>query len=198
VLVTGQVEDDRSILSGGGAVRSNLDLLKRARMAEADAYIIYKPHPDVEAGHRIGHIAEDQALIYADAIIRDQPIGALLDMVDAVHVITSLAGFEGLLRGKQVTTHGLPFYAGWGLTTDLAEIPHRRGTRRSLLELIAATLILYPRYMDPVTGLPCPPEVLIERMASGADRRYSALVEMRRVQGKAKRWLAARIGRGLS
>ena len=32
--------------------------------------------------------------------------------------MTSLTGFDALLRGKRVVTHGLPFYAGWGLTTD--------------------------------------------------------------------------------
>lgn len=189
ILVTGQVEDDRSILSGGGPVRSNFELLRRARATEPNAYIIYKPHPDVEAGHRIGHIPDDLALGHADAIVRDQPISALLDMVDGVHVITSLAGFEGLLRGKQVTTHGAPFYAGWGLTTDLAPIPNRRGVQRTISELIAATLILYPRYVDPVTGLPCPPEILIQRMANGINKVYSPLVRLRRIQGRFNRWI---------
>ena len=37
--------------------------------------------------------------------------------------MTSLMGFEALLRGIPVTTLGTPFYAGWGLTTDLGPIP---------------------------------------------------------------------------
>ena len=31
-----------------------------------------------------------------------------------------------------------------------------------------AALIDYPRYRDPVTGLPCPVEVAVDRLATGA------------------------------
>lgn len=187
ILVPGQVEDDRSVLAGAGNVRGNLDLLRRARAAEPDAYILYKPHPDVLAGHRAGHVAEGDALGFADAIVAGQSMPALLDMVDGVHVMTSLAGFEALLRGKDVTTHGVPFYAGWGLTRDLGPVPARRGRMRSLDELIAAALLLYPRYLDPATGLPCPPEMLVERLAAGVRRRNPALVMLRRTQGGLRR-----------
>lgn len=187
ILVTGQVEDDRSVLAGAGEVRGNLDLLRRARAAEPDAYILYKPHPDVLSGHRKGHVAEADALGHADAVVTGQSMPALLDMVDGVHVMTSLAGFEALLRGKDVTAHGVPFYAGWGLTRDLGPVPARRGRARSLDELIAAALLLYPRYLDPATGLPCPPEVLVERLAAGVRRRNPALVMLRRTQGGLRR-----------
>lgn len=187
ILVTGQVEDDRSVLAGGGDVRGNLDLLRRTRDAEPDAYILYKPHPDVLAGHRKGHVPEEEARRYADAIATGQSISALLDMVDGVHVMTSLAGFEALMRGKAVTTHGVPFYAGWGLTTDLGPVPERRKLSRTLDELVAATLLLYPRYLDPVTGLPCPPEILIERLKAGARRKNTILVMLRRAQGNLRR-----------
>ncbi len=190
ILVLGQVEDDRSVLAGGGDVRGNLDLLRRARAAEPHAYILYKPHPDVLAGHRPGNVPEVDALQYADSIVGKEPISALLDMVDGVHVLTSLAGFEALLRGKPVTTHGTPFYAGWCLTTDLRAIPERRGRARTLDELVAATLLLYPRYLDPVTGLPCPPEILIERLRSGARRENRLLVMLRRAQGNLRRLIS--------
>jgi capsular polysaccharide export protein len=109
-------------------------------------------------------------------------------MVDEVHVNTSLAGFEALLRDTPVTCHGTPFFAGWGLTTDLGEIPGRRGVRRTLDELVAAALLLYPRYLDPVTGLPCPPEILIQRLSEGGTGgRGGALVWLRRLQGQVKR-----------
>ena len=52
-------------------------------------------------------------------------------MVDEVHVNSSLAGFEALLRGTKVSTYGVPFYAGWGLTEDHGPIPARRTARRS-------------------------------------------------------------------
>lgn len=189
VLVTGQVEDDRSVQCGAGG-RTNLDLLVAARAAEPDAYLIYKPHPDVEAGHRKGAIDDAVALAHADHIERTAPISALLDMVDALHVLTSLAGFEALLRGKQVVTHGVPFYAGWGLTDDLGAVPDRRTARRSLAELVAAVLILYPRYLDPVTRLPCPAEVLVDRMIADVATTPTLLERLRMLQGKARRSLA--------
>lgn len=193
-LVTGQVEDDRSVQCGGGGM-TNLDLLMAARAAEPDAYLIYKPHPDVEAGHRKGVIDDAVARTYADRIERDAPISALLDMVDGVHVLTSLAGFEALLRGKQVIAHGVPFYAGWGLTRDLGPVPARRTARRSLAELVAAVLIVYPRYLDPVTRLPCEVELLVDRMIADEAMTPTLLERLRIVQGKAKRSLA-RLGIG--
>lgn len=188
VLVTGQVEDDRSVLAARGDVRGNLDLLRRARAAEPDAYILYRPHPDVDAAHRKGHISDDAALAYANAIDRGTSISALLDMVDAVHVLSSLAGFEALLRGKAVTCHGTPFYAGWGLTRDLAATPARRKRRIDINELAAAVLLLYPRYLDPVTALPCPAEILVKRLVAGVKKESRFIVPLRRLQGKMNRW----------
>lgn len=183
ILVVGQVEDDRSIQSGGGG-QTNLELLQRARSIESDAWLIYRPHPDVEAGHRTGHIPDAQVLTIANEIERGGSISALIDAVDEIHCITSQAGFEGLLRGKRVTTHGVPFYAGWGLTNDLAPIPSRRTRRRSLDELVAAAFILYPRYVDPMTRLPCPPEVLVNRIARGEDMVTAPLAGIRSLQGR--------------
>jgi capsular polysaccharide export protein len=192
LLVAGQVEDDRSVMTGGGLVATNLELLRRVRSLAPDAFITYKPHPDVEAGHRVGAIAPKIALSLADEVVCDQPIGALIDIVDEVHVNTSLAGFEALLRGKSVVAHGVPFYAGWGLTRDLGAVPARRTARRTIDEIVAAVLLLYPRYLDPVTGLPCPPEILVSRLANpdrlGGD---GMLVTLRRLQGRLKLGLAS-------
>jgi capsular polysaccharide export protein len=99
-------------------------------------------------------VPRDICLALADELAPDAPISSIIDLVDEVHVNTSLAGFEALLRGKPVTAYGVPFYAGWGLTRDLGPIPRRRTRRRSLDELVAAALLLYPRYLDPVTRLP--------------------------------------------
>jgi capsular polysaccharide export protein len=184
VLVTGQVEDDLSVRKAGGDVAGNLDLLRRARAAEPEAHILFKPHPDVDAGHRVGQIADADALMFADEIVRAEPTQNLLARVDAVHVLTSLVGFEALLRGLETHVHGSPFYAGWGLTRDHGPLLPRRTRRRSLAELAAATLILYPRYQDPVTGLPCPPEILLARFAAGWKPRPNPIVLFRRLQGR--------------
>jgi capsular polysaccharide export protein len=193
VLVPGQVEDDRAVTSGG-ALPSNLELLRRAR-AEAgpDAYLIYKPHPDVLAGHRRGLIPEREIAALADRVETDAPMAALIAMVDELHVNSSLAGFEALMRGKRVTVHGVPFYAGWGLTEDRGAVPARRTARRTLDELVAAALLLYPRYLDPVTGLPCPAEVLVERLSTSAqtlDTAAKAIVTVRRAVGRVRRLVA--------
>jgi capsular polysaccharide export protein len=190
LLVVGQVEDDRAVVGGGGP-DTNIGLLERVRAENPQAHLIYKPHPDVDAGHRKGAIAADRCLALADEIAPAAPIASLIDLVDEVHVNTSLAGFEALLRGKPVTTYGVPFYAGWGLTRDLGSVPSRRTRRRTVDELVAAALLLYPRYLDPVTRLPCPPEVLVRRLADSPPVKAPPLARLRRIQGGWKRSVGA-------
>ncbi len=188
VLVPGQVEDDMSVRLGGGGLSSNLELLRRARALEPDAEIWFRPHPDVDAGHRRGLVRDADAMRHADRVVRGGAMARLLDLVDSVHVLTSLTGFEALLRGRAVTCHGTPFYAGWGLTRDLAPTPARRRRVLTIDQLAAAVLILYPRYLDPVTGLPCPPEVLIDRMADGAaHNRGGWITRLRTIQGRLRK-----------
>ncbi len=194
VLVPGQVEDDASVQRGGGAVRTNLDLLRAARAAEPEAWLVYKPHPDIEAGFRRGRIPRAELTRLADQVLEGAPMAAVLDQVEAVHTITSLTGFEALLRGVPVTCWGTPFYAGWGLTEDRAEVP-RRARRLTLDGLVAGALILYPRCLDPLTGLPCPPEVLLERMGRPELFPPGRRARIRAVQGFVTR-LVARL-RGL-
>jgi capsular polysaccharide export protein len=192
VLVPGQVEDDRAVLCTPGTPITNLELLRRVRLSRPDAHIIYKPHPDVEAGHRKGAIPDPAALDLADEVARAPSISSWIDLVDEVHVNSSLAGFEALLRNKKVTTHGVPFYAGWGLTEDFGPVPQRRSATLSLDELVAAALIVYPRYVDPVTNLPCPAEILIARLTTSepaGTRPLSPLVLARRLQGRLMRTL---------
>ncbi|MBL9058006.1 MAG: capsular polysaccharide biosynthesis protein [Rhodobacteraceae bacterium] len=175
ILVPGQVEDDASIRLGAGEVRTNLALMQAVRSAHPRAVLVYKPHPDVEAGLRPGAIAPDSLRGLADVVAtRADPL-ALLAACDEVWTMTSLLGFEALLRGKPVTCLGAPFYAGWGLTRDLGPVPLRRRQaadghplpRPDLDTLTHAALIGYPRYFDPVSGRPCPPEVVAERLAKG-------------------------------
>jgi capsular polysaccharide export protein len=164
ILVVGQVEDDASIRTGSGKICTNRALLQAARAAHPDATLIYKPHPDVEAGLRAGALDASDT---ADVIAQNTDIAALLGHVDRLWTMTSLAGFEALIRGVAVTTTGAPFYAGWGLTDDRGDIPPRRRALPDLAGLVHATLIDYPRYFDPKTGLPCPVEVVTERLTTG-------------------------------
>jgi len=167
ILVPGQVESDASIAYGAPegvcSVRRNMELLQAVRMANPNAYVIYKPHPDVLAGLRAQGINEDAALQWCDEQVIDIPMNEMLGKVDEVHVITSLAGFEGLLRGKKVTCYGQPFYAGWGLTTDVAAVA-RRTRSLSLDELVAGALILYPTYVSRKTGRFTSPERALDEL----------------------------------
>ena len=168
VLVPGQVEDDASVMHGSPVVRSNRALLRAARARNPDAFLLYKPHPDVEAGFRPGAIPEDEALGLADRIVGGLSIVDLLDRAHHVETMTSLAGFEALIRGLTVAVHGRPFYAGWGLTEDLAPGADR-GRRLALDELVAGALLLYPLYLDPVAMKPCSAEQLLDRLAAARD-----------------------------
>jgi len=168
ILVPGQVEDDASILKGSGDVATNLELLETTRRLHPTGFLIYKPHPDVEAGLRKGAIPIEHLVELADHVATDTDPLALIAIADRVLTITSGLGFEALIRGVPVTTLGAPFYAGWGLTSDLGPIPARRMARPSLAAFVHAVLVQYPRYHDPVTDLPAPVEVAIDRLMSGA------------------------------
>lgn len=170
VLVPGQVEDDAAIKLATRKVKTNLDLLKTARKRNPHAYLIYKPHPDVEAGYRKGKISAATAGQFADMVVTRMAMPDLLENIGRVETMTSLTGFEALLRGKHVTVHGQPFYAGWGLTEDLDPVP-RRARKLAFDELLAVTLILYPRYVDPVSGRHCEVETIVARLEDAKDRR---------------------------
>jgi len=153
ILVTGQVEDDMSIKFGAYGL-NNSDLLQMVKDKNPNSYIIYKPHPDVLSGNRVGHIPKDIIEQCANEVQTNISIDSCIAVSDEIHTLTSGAGFDALLRGKAVFTYGMPFYAGWGLTTD-----HRKCDRRTRIltldELVGATLILFPRYISPKTEKFC-------------------------------------------
>ncbi|WP_300765381.1 capsular polysaccharide biosynthesis protein [Helicobacter sp. UBA3407] len=168
ILVVGQVEDDASIRFGA-AGRTNLSLLQQAREENPQSYILYKPHPDVLSGNRTGHIAPQVALKYCDEILERVSLPSVIEVVEEVHTLTSLSGFEALLYGKKVVTYGMPFYAGWGLTQD-KQTCARRNRKLSLEELFCGTYLLYPRYIHPKTLELCAPSVLIEALGQERQR----------------------------
>ena len=180
ILVPGQVEGDASVLAGGEAC-SNLDLLRRVRMAEPKAFIVYKEHPDVTAGNRRGKVPEADANALADLVVRDVDIIACVEAVDQVHTLTSLTGFEALLRDKPVVTYGWPFYAGWGLTEDRAGGPGPSRRPISLGALVAGTLMAYPLYLDPISWLPCDARTFVDRIRA---LRSASSVSVQRPKGR--------------
>ena len=180
VLVVGQVETDASLRLGAPGIASNLELLKAVRSANPDAWLLYKPHPDVLAGLRRQGVLEAQAGRYCDEVVTEVTMGALLGAVDTVHVMTSLAGFESLLRGTEVVCHGQPFYAGWGLTQDLLPLP-RRTRRLDIDRLVAGALLRYPVYLSMATGLPCPAEQAVSELLAWRQGSAAGLPLWRRL-----------------
>lgn len=167
VLVPGQVEDDSSVRLGCPGPRTNRRLLEAVRAARPDAYILYKPHPDVVSGNRKGHVVPAPGERLWDELVTNMSVASCLAAVDEVHTFTSLVGFEALLRGKRVITYGRPFYSSWGLTEDVFPLARRQGHRRLMVdELVAGALILYPRYIDPITKTFTTPEIALERLAA--------------------------------
>ena len=169
VLVAGQVEDDASVLLGAtGSVRRNDALLSAARAARPDAVLLWKPHPDVEAGLRRGAVSTDVTGAAGAISLPGISAHAALALADEVWTMTSGLGWEALLRGRAVTCVGMPWYGGWGLTTDLVPAPPRRTARPTLAGLAHAVLIGWPRWRDPVSGLICAPETGVHRLAENA------------------------------
>jgi hypothetical protein len=147
VLVIGQVEDDQSIQFGCTKPITNEQLLHYAQKENPNSLIIYKPHPDVQKGLRK---KLSQPKVAKNIVILDKPdvdLLSVLDAIDHVYTITSLTGFEALLRGKKVTTFGMPFYSGWGLTDD-RETSSRRQARFNIEHVFYCAYVLYPQYFD--------------------------------------------------
>ena len=177
ILVIGQVENDASVKRGGMGIFSDSALLQAVRQKNPGAFIVYKPHPDVVSGARRGGILHRNKGELFDQVVTEFSLAALFPHIDALHTLTSLSGFEALLRGIPVFTYGGPFYAGWGLTTDRVTFPRR--TRQLTLDaLVAATLILYPLYYDWKTNTPCGPEVVLERLKQKYTPKQGALVRL--------------------
>ena len=172
ILVPGQVVDDASVRLACAGVCTNTELLQAVRARNPNAYIIYKPHPDVVSGNRKGKVNSALARVLCDKVVESVSIAKCLDSVDEVHTLTSLVGFEGLLRGRRVVVYGMPFYAGWGLTEDLVPIPRRR-RRLTLEELVAGTLLLYPRYYDWESNCWTDCEGAIDRLISAREKAES-------------------------
>ncbi|MAR06593.1 MAG: beta-3-deoxy-D-manno-oct-2-ulosonic acid transferase [Cyanobium sp. NAT70] len=167
-LVVGQVESDASIRFGAPGICSNLQLLQAVRAVEPETYLLYKPHPDVVAGLCRAGEDETNAASFCDEVLTTGSIQQLFTQVDALHVLTSLAGFEGLLRGVEVHCWGIPFYAGWGLTHDQL-CCERRHRRLPLAALVHAALIDYPRYVSRHSGWFITPEQAIDELVAWRD-----------------------------
>jgi capsular polysaccharide export protein len=194
ILIVDQTANDASI-EGALATRETFaEMLRAARRDEPDAEIVVRRHPVVSAGLRQGCL-DDADLQGTTILAKPARTADVLARVDAVYTVSSLTGFEALLRDIPVRCFGMPFYAGWGVSRDELSCP-RRGTVRSVPELFAAACLLYARYVDPLTGAPCDMETALDRLLlfrerSDANAGYTAAVGVPRHERPAIRRLLA-------
>lgn len=107
ILVLGQVPYDDSLKYGGGIGITLLDVVNQAITENPAAQIIVKPHPmTLDDASIVSVLTELDCLILTQSI----HLVDALETIDHVYTITSLGGFEALLRGKKVTILGRPFY----------------------------------------------------------------------------------------
>ena len=172
----------RRVMSAGFFGLAVLALVKAARADHPDAFLVYRNHPDVLAGNRPGRL-DASALASVDAVADGLDIIDCLNACRRVATLTSLTGFEALMRGRAVSVYGRPFYAGWGLTDD--RLGFQRRTRRATVDhLILAALIHYPIYVTP-QGWPCEAEDLVQALIAARD-----LPPPPAPRGQVQRWAA--------
>lgn len=186
VLVIGQVEDDASIIYGCAKKYTNKDLILIACQENPHAQVFYKPHPSVWSGQRPAQSNPKDLGRLCKIIHEDLPLSQALETIDHVYTITSQSGFEALQRNIKVTTLGMPFYSGWGLTDDRQSCP-RRQRKLKIEELVAGVYLLYLQFFDPVTQQKTSAEAAIERLLQLRKERFD-----RSVQGVVKSFLIQR------
>lgn len=147
VAVLGQVDSDASIRLGNPDNWNTEALIKLAAYENPDAEILYRPHPEVYRGYQKSKFKSKKVKYISTIVSPDTSIDDFLAGVDHVYTITSLTGFEALIRGIKVTTVGAPFYAGWGVSDDRVKIK-RRKRKLNLNALFAGAYLLYPRYLS--------------------------------------------------
>ncbi len=197
--ILGQVESDNSIIYGvpdNTIAKTNFALVEQVRKDYPDSYIIYKPHPDTEAGLRAKGTADEFINLNADLIAYKTSLDDLFNKVDRIAVFTSLGGFEALIRGISVTTYGFPFYAGWGLTEDKLNNniwTKRRTKKLTIEELTFITLVEYPLYSSVKFNCLTEIENIFEEILQSSGKRNLEQIVFKNWGILKDRWLTKKI-----
>lgn len=156
ILVIDQTAGDNSIVYGQCQRYSFRDMLQHA-LARDNSEVILKIHPETAAGAKDGNLTEIADLLdhpRLHVINQQCNIVSLIKQVDEVYVMTSGVGLEALIVGKPVRCFGVPFYSGWGLTTDMSSVPNPRRPL-TIHALFAATFFKYNYFYHPESQMPC-------------------------------------------
>jgi len=166
IIIVDQVAGDLSITGALADESSFVAMVKQARANHPHAKLLLRTHPDTRLGKKKGVLAKLWAQGKLAAVAGDIEIisehchpHALIKEVDAVYTVSSQMGFEALLLNKLVYCFGMPFYAGWGLTTDALSCERRASV--SLTQLVYAALVRYCHYYNPVLQTKCEIEEVI-------------------------------------
>jgi capsule polysaccharide export protein KpsC/LpsZ len=170
VLLVDQRFGDQSVISGLADESSYERMLLDVIRLRADCDIIIKQHPDAIKGGKSSYYSDSRLAFtrYMDNIFLvnfDINPFALFELVDEVYVVTSGMGFEALMAGKTVHCYGVPFYAGWGVTTDKISVPGRNRPR-SVEEIFHLAYIDSSRYFHPIRNEVVQVEELIDYIVS--------------------------------
>lgn len=178
VLVVDQRRGDQSIRSGLANKGSFETMLLDAISTHPDHDILVKVHPDAIIGGKSGYYTEDLPYIPEGErsrvflVSNDVNPFVLINLVDAVFVVSSGMGFEALMAGKPVHCYGVPFYSGWGATIDHKPMD-RRTRRRSVEEIFHFAYIEASRYVHPETGKRIEVEELVALIGERAGKTAS-------------------------
>lgn len=157
ILVVDQRYGDQSVESGLANEKSFKKMLLDAISDHPDHDILVKVHPDAIGGGKKGYYSGQLPYIPEAERARVFLVGndvnpyVLIDLADAVFVVSSGMGFEALMAGKPVHCYGAPFYSGWGVTIDHKPVS-RRTRKRSVEEIFHFAYIEASRYVHPETG----------------------------------------------
>jgi len=151
VLVIAQTQGDSSLEYGMLDNFTTDDMLNAAMSENPKSKVYLKIHPDVLSGKKKSDIDIESARNKCTIIEEDVNPLSLLEHFSKVYTKTSGMGFEALLVGCECVCFGMPFYAGWGVTTDKSQCS-RRKAKRSVEEIFAAAYILYIRYHNHYTN----------------------------------------------
>lgn len=169
VLLIDQRRNDNSVKYGLANNLSFKKMLDYALTNKKDYDIIIKRHPDSISGGKECYFDNDTIAFSKDIEnlhVIDYNINphSLFDIVDEVFVVTSGIGFEALMSDKKVYCFGVPFYAGYGLTQDMVEVP-RRNKNITKDTLFFQVLVTHTRYYSPKLKSACQVEDVIDYLA---------------------------------
>ncbi|MHA1539981.1 MAG: capsular polysaccharide biosynthesis protein [Alphaproteobacteria bacterium] len=154
ILIVDQTYNDLSVRYGSNGKEDFLKMYNAALSENPDANIFIKRHPENFSSHKkcyLNKINTNRVTV----IQKDINAISLLKKMDKVYTVSSQMGFEALIMRCDVICFGTPFYAGWGLTDDRGAPCERRTKKRTLFELFAASYLLYPTYVNQLTGKKC-------------------------------------------